>query len=1521
MDSLHCVVDLVPLIFTSASFKILFFSTILRIKRGGKARHHGSNRPSTAFDMKIVRAVVCACLSMTWLLNGIVELAPLSGSSSAGSKELYIAITYGMLLTFLSVSGLDFGSTGQLARHADMVFLGAFGAVAYHDLWPFFVYQEPAHQLDLYSAVEAGLLGVLGIVIPLTSPREYRITDDTPPFKEPHPEQTASLQSLLLYSWLDPLISTAYKTQHLSPDALFPLADYDHVDGLVARNVSYLETCGTGSHIFWGLAKAFSSEYAALVLIVLIKVVVNLASPFALEQFLRYLETQGKGATIQPMVWIALLLLGPTLYSILHQWSTFVLSRVAVRTEALLADLVFKHALRIRLQGDEDNDVPSDENDSGHKANLIGTINNHLTTDLTNITAAKELLPVVVGVPLQISLCIAFLYRTLGWSALVGAAAMMCLVPVPGYVGSLFQGVEVEKMKITDARVQLVSETMNVLRMIKLFGWERKINGKIQDQRAEELVLIRKRSLLQLLNNLVNFLIPLANILITYSVYTLVARQKLTAFIVFSSIPVMDILQFQLHSVSESIPRFIQAKVALDRINTFLSNDDTVYEVAEIDHNIAHPEDDNDATLDTIGISHATFSWTRSESGTGTPRTRSKRFTLRVHDDLVFQQGTLNLVTGPTGSGKTSLLMALLGEMHYYPSGPSSWCNLPRHLGVAYAPQESWILNQTIRDNILFGSDYDQGRYTEVLSQCALETDLALLEHGDFTEVGERGVTLSGGQKARITLARAIYSSAQILLLDDVFAALDVHTSQWIVEHCFRGKLMMGRTIIMTTHHVSLFRDIPRYVVTLAKDGQVQSHELLQTNTGEDTDVTDIGPDKEVDVDGVPSTSDSASTLEKNVSSIAEGRTLTAAEEIAEGHVGWPAVLLYLLGWGGRTPTLTWSLFVFFVFATYMSLAAQSWYLGHWTQQYQESPVVDVGYNIVIFSLIILNTLIMYSLSYILNLLGSLRASKVIHDRLVQRILGVTFRWLDTTPVARVITRCTQDIGTVDGMFAISLSNLVELTIRMITSLAVVVYMAPPFALFGLLTALVGGWCGQMYMKAELSVKREMSNAKAPLLAHLDTVLVGLGKSLRHLRTNTSLSRIRLQSLVRAFGAQRAFIKEYHSRIDQLYQDRAYFLCPQLVNRSYRRVACPLIMLYSWVSVRLEMLGALFSASLAAYLMYAPNKINPSNVGFSMDLAVGFSAAILWWITTFNDTEIHGNSLERIASYMDVEQETESISKASLPAYWPASGDLRVETFRRDIRMTVPTPSITCPSTSAPESESGSLAALEVARPRSPFLSCAVFPPKATCIMTASSRPPYRSRHCVRVSRSSPSLLISSTARFVKISIRLTSWTMRFSMTPFDPPVSPSCRTWTRAPRNHDDGSDNTVNRLTLDTPVTTGGANLSVGQRQIVALARAMVRESKLLILDEATSAIDHKTDAVIQRSLRELKGVTQLVIAHRLQSVMDADRIMVLDAGRIVELDTPGHLLQQEKSIFRILVYASKDKDGLLSMVKDSP
>jgi ABC-type multidrug transport system fused ATPase/permease subunit len=255
-------------------------------------------------------------------------------------------------------------------------------------------------------------------------------------------------------------------------------------------------------------------------------------------------------------------------------------------------------------------------------------------------------------------------------------------------------------------------------------------------------------------------------------------------------------LRDQMWMIFGGIPMMIQAKVSLDRLHDFLRKTELLdeFDPNSKDATIA---DNVKTNNELIGIRNASFTWASGSDGAITPGSSRRRFTLRVNDELIFRRGKINLIVGPTGCGKTSVLMALLGELHYIPAGPDSWCNLPRAGGVAYAAQESWVQNDTIRNNILFGSPYDEQRYKEVIHQCGLSRDLSLFDAGDKTEVGEKGLTLSGGQKARVTLARAIYSQAQILILDDVLAALDVHTARWVVDKCLQGDLVHGRTVLL----------------------------------------------------------------------------------------------------------------------------------------------------------------------------------------------------------------------------------------------------------------------------------------------------------------------------------------------------------------------------------------------------------------------------------------------------------------------------------------------------------------------------------------------------------------------------------------------------------------------------------------------------------------------------------------------------------------------------------------------------
>ncbi|KIJ49985.1 hypothetical protein M422DRAFT_246356 [Sphaerobolus stellatus SS14] len=702
-------------------------------------------------------------------------------------------------------------------------------------------------------------LTFVGVVTPLITPRQYVPVDPTDT-KPPSPTQIASPLSILLFSWLDGLVWRATQVEHLPMDELPTLPDSSHASILSRSAFSNIDPFAGDTvlptkrrYIFWGLLRTYRTDYILITISMVFQAVAALTSPLALNKLLKYLEN-GEGAEVRPWVWVILLFVAPGVNSLLSQQYYRLYTRVMVHLEAVLTQLILQHALRVRMvaepeggravdstptptpstiptatklsstDGDE-TDTPEGEESTlaestlaessasvntsttgttvvppaasdAKSKNLVGKMNNLISSDLKAIGGAAEFMqPFVLG-PCLIVGCVVFLYKILGWSAFVGLAGMILQLPVPVWMAKMLQSTTKMVAKKSDSRVDASTETMSVVRMIKLFGWEAKMSAQLDKKREEELEWVWKSRMYNMAITNVNFILPMLTMLLTFATYTMILRRPLDAATVFTALTVFNILQGQVRRVFFFVPAVIKGKVSLDRIDDFINNTELL--------DVYTPESEASITLrsqetsDDIGFRSARFSWSvEPDSGAVTPSKR--RFRLNIEDELLFKRGKINLIVGPTGSGKTSMLMALLGEMHFMPYSPSSWFNLPRAGGVAYAAQESWVLNETIKNNIVFGATFDEERYKKVIHQCGLTRDLSLFDAGDATEVGEKGLTLSGGQKARVTLARAIYSSAEIIILDDVLSALDVHTSKWILEKCFLGDLVKGRTLIMVS--------------------------------------------------------------------------------------------------------------------------------------------------------------------------------------------------------------------------------------------------------------------------------------------------------------------------------------------------------------------------------------------------------------------------------------------------------------------------------------------------------------------------------------------------------------------------------------------------------------------------------------------------------------------------------------------------------------------------------------------------
>ncbi|KAF9521634.1 hypothetical protein CPB83DRAFT_865377 [Crepidotus variabilis] len=1357
------------------------------------------------------------------------------------------------------------------AQHAKFVLLVVLSNHIYRNIWPLATYTR--HPLDrgAFVWVNLTLLVITSVVIPLFTPRKHVSHNQ----KEPdaiNPEKTASNFSLATFSFLNPVISGAGRGRHLSNDDLPPLCNEDESTKLMELALPLFHPLsGAANHtrIVWSLLSIFRWDYFRMAIYLIIQTISSFAAPIAINRLVAALEVGSSSSTIRPWLWVLLLFIGPLSVSLSFQQYSFAAGKVSVRMKAILTQLLLEQSLRTRVnattsdeglghQSSDDSDSDT-ENHSKSKVNFVGRLNTLVTVDMENIVAAKEFLMVVLQTPLELSLAIAFLYTVLDWSAFVGLGCIAVLSPVPGYIARKIQSISKRKMEKTDARVEATTEFVGVLRMIKMFGWGKKMKESLDTTREEELKWIFKDKMTILLNNVVNYCIPILTMLATFGSYTLIAKQPLTPSKVFSSMAVIDVVRNLLHRTSWVVGDMMRANVSLKRVEEYLYNTDILEDLSAF-----MMASTNDGSVDEIEIQDTGFHWSNGKRSGDVP-TPSESFMLQVNGRLTFKKNAINLIIGSTGSGKTSLLMALLGEMQNVQLQSVSWFKFPRTGGIAYAAQESWVQNATIRENILFGTPFDEERYRKVLYQCCLDRDFALFTAGDQTEVGEQGITLSGGQKARITLARAVYSNAQTVLLDDILAALDVQTAAHIVKECFQGDVLSGRTVLLVTHNITLTAPIADCIVTIDASGKVHEAENVQILVEQEQESPkQNGPQQE------------QYDEEKkfiNPELTANG-TLILSEDVDVGHVSWSSIRLLLSTLGGAHPVVFFVSWILGIVLMHTSSTAALWYLGVWGTQYETKDPSDahVSRYLGTYAAVLLSGVVIYGVAATIFHRGSQRASRMIYSRLIDSVLSATFRWLDETPTSRILARCTQDIGSVDITLAWAFYQLAELLVFMLLKLGGPTIFTPIF-LLPAFVALAFGWhLGSIYLKVQLPVKRQLGKASAPILAHVNATLHGLVS-------------------IRAFGVQQRFKKQSMEHID-----------------NFTRLSRTSLNLNSWIAIRSDFIGAALPALLATYLISTKN-VAAANTGFSLTTSVEFCAGILWLARSWNEFEVVSNSLERIRAYLNIEHESKDAKLKNLPGAWPKSGELNVQ--RLSARYSKEGSEILHDLTF--HVNSGERIGI-IGRTGSGKSSLTLS--LLRCILV-QGEVLYDG---VRTSDIDIEVLRSNITIIPQVP-ELLNGTLRRNLDPFEQYDDMVLHHALRDAGFYALQLNEESARLTLDSKIASGGKNLSIGQKQIIALARALVRDSKILILDEATSSIDHETDNIIQKSLRQNGGTdrTALIVAHRLKTIMDADKVMVLDEGCIVQYDSPK-ILPQQDGLFKEMVDASEDKAVLYSIANMS-
>ncbi|XP_037256526.1 ATP-binding cassette sub-family C member 2 isoform X2 [Falco biarmicus] len=1107
------------------------------------------------------------------------------------------------------------------------------------------------------------------------------------------------------------------------------------------------------------------------------------------------------------------------------------------------------------------------------KESTVGETVNLMSADAQRFMDMANFVHQLWSSPLQIILSIVFLWGELGPSVLAGIAVMVLLIPINGFLVAKAKAIQVRNMKNKDERMKIMSEILNGIKILKLFAWEPSFEKQVSEIRAQELKNLVKFSYLQSISIFVFTCAPFLVSLASFAVYVLVDENNiLDAQKAFTAISLFNVLRFPMAMLPLVLSSLVQTNVSTERLERYLGGEDL--KTSAIHH--------NPIAGSAVRFSEATFAW--EQDGIAAIRDVT----------LDIAPGSLVAVVGAVGSGKSSLVSAMLGEME----------NIKGHINIqgslAYVPQQAWIQNATLKDNILFGSELDEARYQQVIKACALLPDLELLPAGDQTEIGEKGINLSGGQKQRVSLARAVYSNADIYILDDPLSAVDAHVGKYLFDHVLGPKgLLQKKTRILVTHSISFLPQVDNIVVLV--EGAVSEHgsySTLLANRGafaqflnlygsqeedaseKNTTAVALAEDEEQgDEDVEPCVEDGPDdvvtmTLKREASihqrefsrSLSKsstnswkktqedppkklkGQQLIEKEAVETGKVKFSMYLRYL-----RAVGLWYSFWVAMGYVgQYVAFVGTNLWLSAWTddaQRYlnQTYPVEQRDLRIGVFGALGVSQALFLLFATILSAHGAMRASRVMHQQLLGNILRVPMSFFDTTPTGRIVNRFAKDIFTIDETIPMSFRSWLSCFMAIISTLLMISLATPFFALIIIPLSIFYYFVLRFYVSTSRQLRRLDSVTRSPIYSHFGETVSGL-------------------SVIRAYGHQERFLKQNESTMD-INQKSVYSWI--ISNR--------------WLAIRLEFVGSLvvfFSALLA---VISKGTLEGGIVGLSVSSALNVTQTLNWLVRTSSELETNIVAVERVHEYTKVKNEAPWVTEKRPPPGWPSKGEIQFIDYKVRYR---------------PELD---LVLQEI--------TCTIGSTEKVGVVGRTGAGKSSLTNCLfRVLEAAGGTIIIDEVDIATIGLHdlrqnltiipqdpiLFTGTLRMNLDPFDQYTDEEV--WKALELAH-------LKTYVQDLPegllhvVSEGGENLSVGQRQLVCLARALLRKAKILILDEATAAVDLETDHLIQTTIRNaFADCTVLTIAHRLHTIMDSNRVMVLQAGRIVEYDSPEELLKKQ-------------------------
>ncbi|PLW40557.1 hypothetical protein PCANC_16781 [Puccinia coronata f. sp. avenae] len=1341
----------------------------------------------------------------------------------------------------------------------------------------------------------------------------------SPSAQETCPEDTVSLWQWLSYSFLNPLLKLSQQ-RTLTEEDVWKLSPFFQHRILFDRYLQLIKeeypSENRKINLIWVLIRSNSIDLMIGLLVESWSTVVGFVSTYAIKRILDGLSFGDRAIAFKFAILHFLCNMSFAQFDLCGKWHS---RRCYERTRGQLFNILHDKALRRKDMSGVALSKPTssesdgtDQNEQSH-AN-IGKISNLMAGDSYQVAEQFWHAAAVVTSPMRLVISLAFLYKLLGWSAFFGVALVGVAYLLNWPLIKFDVKFSREFSSARDKRTTIATETIQSIRFLKFMGWENKWKSKVHSSRQTELSLRVKQ---MILSGCIAFLwtfTPTAVLLISFWAFTSVFHQPLTVSIAFTSISLFTQLQWALQDLPSQITAWLRALVSVGRIEKFLSEEDVPAWVTSLSRAEAVEDDQTTPESGLIRFNEATFTWPQSEESRKTELFKLGPLTLEL------PIGKLAIVTGPTGSGKSSFLCAILGEMdciegsvHVDKSGGK----------VAYAAQTAWLESATIRENIVFQSEFEQGRYDAVVAACALTQDLAMMPHGDMTEIGERGISLSGGQKARISFARAIYSKARVLLLDDPLSAVDMHTARTLVEG-LQGDLLRGRTVVLVTHHLGLCQPAASLLIHV-KGGQIDYAGSASEFKVDPTEVLD-DPTTEVSKPGLQAESSSNSSrtrspelpnkpdLNDERHTEGDGR-LIEKEKMQEGRVSGSTYLSYLnaAGW------LNWALLAVLMICSRLSSVSSQWALKLWGEAYPHPklevlaiydptkgfprPDVDVNPWIRLYLMIGLATGFFILAGLVVGNIAELRASRKLFLAMLERIVRAPTRWYDVTPTGRILNRLVSDIDTVDFAIHDTSVGAIRGTIAFIISFSVIILVVPTFTPIALFIAWLYIRLGPNFIKTSRDLRRLESVSRSPMFQNFSNLLFGI------------------QS-IRAYAAEDRYQNLFFSSCDTFQtMDHHYWLTN------------------FWVMWRYDCLGSVVVFLTTCFALLSG--VSEGFAAISVVQAEIFAQATRALVWAFAQLELNFNAVERITEYLTIPQEAPAIIEACRPpAYWPSdTSGLFVENLVVKYADHLPAALKSISFEIKPREKVGiigrtgsgkstlamsllrilepaegkiildgidiSRIGLQDLRTRITIVSQDVTLFEGTVRDNLDPLHIHSDEECWQVLKSCG--LASSTAMFEgsSSSTTLSSRTMHD-----EAPNAAAAKQGADPPAR--------IALKSLDMKLSEGGKSFSVGQRQMLALARAMLRRSKVIIMDEATSSIDMETDAQIQSTIRECMGDSMVItIAHRLFTVIDYDKLILLKDGEIVESGAPKALIQQADSQFRKMCMSSADWVSLQSQL----